>query len=165
MLPLILTVLAIGVERVERKQLFRLAREQAVRSGKPLLVIGAPDQSYPCGDVTGDIDPRVLLQCPVGGQLIDVRDIPYPDKHFGAAFISHVLEHLFTVDDCEIAWRELWRVADYVYVAYPRTYNLIALWNPQHYLWVKQDLRSPQALQVIDRHHRERSRWYQPILV
>lgn len=120
----------------ERHTIFQQARECADRLGKPLLVVGAPKHQFthPCGDVTLDISAYRASVC--GGIVADVRDIPYPDLYFGAAFCSHVLEHLQTVQDAYDALDELHRVADYVFVASPHKSSLIAHLYPGHHLWI-----------------------------
>jgi hypothetical protein len=68
----------------------------------------------------------------------DIRNIPLPDKWAGAAFASHVLEHLPTPADARIALGELGRIADYVYIVSPRKSNIMAWLHPDHHLWVTQ---------------------------
>lgn len=120
----------------ERHKIFQQSRECADTLGKPLLVVGAPKHQFthPCGDVTMDISPYRASEC--GGVVADVRDIPYTDRYFGAAFCSHVLEHLPTVDDAYTALDELHRVADYVFVVSPHKASVIARLIPSHHLWI-----------------------------
>lgn len=146
-------------QQKERIGKFKLARETADKIGKPLLVIGAPIDrpsadflpkqiiryipllnnfampQYPCGDITLDIDPIVKDQCP-NAIVADVKNIPLPDKSCGAVFLSHVLEHLSTIEDFKKALSELHRVADYVFIAYPRKGGIIATCVPDHHLWM-----------------------------
>ena len=107
--------------------------------GKPFLVVGRPKggHAHGCGDICLDIDPRVAQECPVV-KVADVRSIPLADGFAGAAFASHVLEHLPSVEDAMLAWRELHRVADVVLVAGPRPLNPIARMVPDHSLWCYQ---------------------------
>lgn len=121
-----------------RREAYAEARIFSDQVSKPLLVVGAPlfGFSHPCGDVTIDLNPQRLRFCPTGGQVADVRAIPYPDKYFGAAHCSHVLEHLHTVEDAERALSELNRVADKVWVVSPSKLSLIAWIYAQHHLWV-----------------------------
>lgn len=124
-------------EGAERQLLFTMGQKVAAEVEKPFLVVGRPKGDYPCSpDATLDIDPSVLSVCPASGVVADVRDIPYDDKHFGVALVSHVLEHLFSLEDVQMAWRELWRVSDKVYVAYPRKSNIPAHLSGEHHLWV-----------------------------
>lgn len=124
-----------AVELKERHQIFDQARDYADSVGKPLLVVGAPKWgfSHPFGDVTIDINPR---RGDGEVEIADVRDIPYPDSHFGAAFCSHVLEHLSTIEDAVQALDEMERVADKVFVVSPHKTSLIAQILPGHHLWV-----------------------------
>lgn len=129
--------LTVSIEVSERRSVFNQAREYANSVGKPLLVIGAPKRFtryHPCGDVTIDIDPSIPTDCEV--QIADVRDIPFPDEYFGAAFCSHVLEHLPTIEDAAQALDEMERVADRVFVVSPHKMSLIAWIHPEHHLWV-----------------------------
>ena len=110
----------------ERKSLYREARRVADAVGKPLLVVGAPYGMYGCGDVV--LDPKDTGECP--NVVTDsVEAIPFGDKHFGAVFASHVLEH---VCDPDKALSELNRVADHVYIAWPRPWRTIAWANKGH---------------------------------
>lgn len=127
------------IERSERNRVFQQARDYANSTGKPLLVVGSPKSNpfaahHPCGDVTIDIDPELNSYCDF--QIADVRAIPYPSYTFGAAYISHVLEHLSTIDDAFQALDELYRVADHVFVVSPHKASLIAWIHPEHNLWI-----------------------------
>lgn len=66
-----------------------------------------------------------------------MRDLPFPDGAFGAAFCSHVLEHLPSPQDAVRAWEELHRVADAVWVLVPRPFDLPGWLAPDHKLWVR----------------------------
>jgi len=124
------------VEAQERHQVFSQARAYADSMGKPLLVVGAPKWkfSHPYGDVTIDISPRFTDDPNV--EIVDVRNIPYPDHYFGAAFASHVLEHLPTIEDAFRALDEMERVADKVFVVSPHKTSIFAWLHPDHHLWV-----------------------------
>jgi len=123
-------------ELKERRQIFNQARDYADSIGKPLLVVGTPKWGFnhPCGDVTIDIQPGLGRFCEV--EIADVRDIPYPDNSFGAAYCSHVLEHLNTIEDAFQALDELERVADRVFTVSPHKTSLMAQLYPCHHLWV-----------------------------
>lgn len=119
----------------ERHQIFNQARDYADSVGKPMLVVGAPKWqfSHPYGDVTIDINP-----CFASGsvEIADVREIPYGNNYFGAAHVSHVLEHLPAIEDAFQALDELERVADRVFVVSPHKTSLMAQIHPDHHLWV-----------------------------
>tara|TARA_Y100000310_G_scaffold315902_1_gene367020 strand:- start:602 stop:1132 length:531 start_codon:yes stop_codon:yes gene_type:complete len=118
----------------ERKDLYRKADAAAKAAGKPLLVVGQPYGMYGCGDVV--LDPKDTGECPVVEQE-SVEAIPFPDKYFGAAFASHVLEH---VCDPHEALSELNRVADQVFVPWPRPWRTISWASPGHaWLMTKKD--------------------------
>jgi hypothetical protein len=108
----------------ERKLLYGMARRAA--SDRPLLVVGNTKGRHGQGDVCIDVQPRG--RCVYG----DVHALDYPDGHFGAAFVGHVLEH---VKDPAAAFAELHRVADQVFVAYPHRHSLIAWLHPTHH-WI-----------------------------
>lgn len=120
----------------DRQKIFRQARTYADRVNKPLLVVGTPKWGlyHPCGDVTIDIGPGWGQACDV--EIADVRDIPYPSEYFGAAYVSHVLEHLPTIEDAFIALDELERVADKVFTVSPGKGMIVNWAYPGHYLWV-----------------------------
>lgn len=65
----------------------------------------------------------------------------YEENHFGAAFVSHVLEH---VENPFLAMKELQRVAEAVFVAYPDSTSLIAWFHPGH-RWVLIDVPQGEA--------------------
>lgn len=114
----------------ERAVLFRQAREAAQRRGKPLLVVGEPMRdAYGCGDVTVDIAPPTGSRCPNYVQA-SVEDMPmFRDGQFGAVLCAHVLEHVCRPYDAQ---RELHRVADEVFVAWPRPITVVAWAVPGH---------------------------------
>jgi hypothetical protein len=124
------------VELQERRQVFQQARDYADSVRKPLLVVGTPKWgvNHPCGDVTIDLNEGWGQACPV--ELADVRAIPYPDSCFGAAYCSHVLEHLLTIDDAIKALDEMERVADKVFVVSPHKTSLAAWLYGGHHLWL-----------------------------
>jgi len=94
--------------RTLRSITFDLAKAEAIRLGRPLVVIGAPDggvtSGYGCGDVTVDIQASA---CPVSIQADITKRIPLPDDS-AVVFVSCVLEY---VGDYEAAMRELCRVS------------------------------------------------------
>lgn len=125
------------IEVEERHAIFDQARDYADTVGKPLLVVGTPKsffRNHPCGDVTIDIDPNIESDCEV--ELADVRNIPYPNHYFGAAFCSHVLEHLSSIGDAIRALGEMERVADRVFTVSPHKSSIMAWIHPDHHLWV-----------------------------
>lgn len=129
------------VGKVDRRQNYARAKAVALRRGKPLLVVGEPDGEYPCGDVTVDVRPRSV--CPSYVRA-DVQDLStFRDKQFGAVLCSHVLEH---VDDPGKALRELHRVADEVFIAYPRPWRLVTWLVPGHQWLVWSDAAQPDGL-------------------
>lgn len=120
----------------ERQRVFKQARAYADNVGKPLLVVGTPKWGFnhPCGDVTIDIQTGLGKACNV--EMADVRNIPYPSYYFGAAYCSHVLEHLPTIKDAVQALNEMERVSNKVFVVSPDKSSLLAqLWHG-HHLWV-----------------------------
>lgn len=120
----------------ERHQIFNQAKDYADSLGKPLLVVGTPKFQFMhgCGDVTIDISPNVNTFCDV--EIADTRAIPYTDNFFGAAFVSHVLEHLPTIKDAFQALDELERVADRVFSVSPHKTSIMAWLNRSHHLWI-----------------------------
>jgi hypothetical protein len=148
-LALIYEGVIVTTEQLERQKYWSEARQYCDEVGKPLLVVGMKRHFWqpPDGDVTIDIDPKVLGL--PSGVLADAREIPYPDKSFGAVYAAHVLEHMDTPEDAEIAINECLRVADRAYFLCPSPYSIYAnLFAPSHHLriWFDQD---NQTVRVI----------------
>ena len=110
---------------IKPAEVAKAARQAARRRGKPLLNVGAGTAATSVraalfgetlwGDVNCDLagsgicGPGRVCHC-------DACALPFPDKHFGAAIASHVLEH---VEKPYQALAELHRVAEEVYVITP----------------------------------------------
>jgi hypothetical protein len=115
MVPLLLAAAAVwegiwySARRDKRTHVHAAALLRSRETGKPLLVVGAPDggvtAGYPCGDVTVDLAPSSA--CPSALQR-DVADgLPFGDNTC-VVFVSCVLEY---VDRFEQAYAELARIA------------------------------------------------------
>ncbi len=120
-------------EHRERHEYYNRARAYCNSVGKPLLTVGMQRTRVnpPDGDYVVDIDPDV--QNIPGGVLASVTDMPFPNKLFGVAYNSHVLEHLNTVGEIEEAIAECRRVADYTVLLVPSPYSIYAnLFCPSH---------------------------------
>ena len=123
--------------RGERGRLYSGALAAARAVGKPLLIVGLPQgDPYGCGqpengDVVLDLQ-STLKECRnhVQGSVEDLSR--WGDHYFGAAFVSHVLEHTC---DIHAAFRELHRVADQVVILFPPWWSLSAWVVPGH-TWV-----------------------------
>lgn len=141
--------LYIWVSEVRQKHnQYKAAVAHARKAGKPLLVAGGPWGSrgirhwlkmpaHGGGDVCLDINRRAVGQHSCG-VVADVAQVPFCDKAFGAAFTSHLLEHLPTIGHAGKALGELNRVADAVFIAYPSRQSIGAWLHPGHNLWVWQ---------------------------
>jgi hypothetical protein len=136
------------VETRAKNRKYKAATARARREGKPLLVAGGPwgvtrtrrrlkKPAHGGGDVCLDIDCRAFDGHP-RAVLASVTHIPFADKCFGAAFASHLLEHLPTVDAASQALDELNRVAEAVYIVYPSRQSFSGWLVPDHHLWVWQ---------------------------
>lgn len=132
----------------DKNQKYKAAAEQTARSGKPMLVIGGPwggkqyrhwinKPAHGGGDVCMDIDPHAIQGHPCG-IIASVTNIPAGDKLFGAAFASHLLEHLPNSDDAVAALTELHRVAEKVYICYPSKQSIGGWITKGHHLWINQ---------------------------
>ncbi len=132
----------------DKKRKYRAASACALEKGKPLLIAGGPwgtkrirhwlrMPAHGNGDVCLDIE-----RCAIGnhprGIIADVTHIPFLDKSFGAAFASHLLEHLPDTDSAERALAELSRVAEAVFIVYPSRQSIAAWVKQEHHLWVWQ---------------------------
>ncbi|HEY54908.1 MAG TPA: class I SAM-dependent methyltransferase [Dehalococcoidia bacterium] len=136
------------VETRDKNSKYRAATACAKKSGKQLLIAGGPwgvtktrrrlnKPAHGSGDVCLDIDRRALGDHP-RGVVASVTHIPFSDKCFGAAFASHLLEHLPTVADGKQALEELNRVAEAVFIVSPSRQSFSGWLTRGHHLWVWQ---------------------------
>jgi len=133
----------------DRDKRYEAACAYAAATGKPLLVAGGPlgitwfrrfltSPAHGYGDVCLDIDRRAIAGCSCG-VVADVRQMPFPDKTFGAVFASHLLEHLPSVADAKAALAEFDRVADAIFIAHPYRQAVMTWLTPSHHLYVWQE--------------------------
>lgn len=134
------------MEFKDRKDKYTAALNYSNSVGKPMLVAGGPYgpwsrfwaiPAHGCGAVCLDLNAESCRGCDIA-IVADIRKIPYSDKFFGAAFASHIIEHLPTVEDGKVAITELNRVAEKVFIAYPRKTSISAQLHPGHHLWVSE---------------------------
>jgi len=113
-----------------RRELYDQAEAAARLRGKPLLVIGRPrGRDHGPGDVTVDLHPAVVRECPRGIQA-DARDLRMlRDKAFGAVYVGEVFECV--TPDLETAVREAFRVADEMFVQHIDPRSLSAELHPE----------------------------------
>lgn len=135
-------------EYLERENVFKQAKAKADELGKPLLNAGCEYYwtAIYGSDVNLDNVPRDVPRFVLGS----IEAIPYPDKYFGVAFCSHVLEH---VDDYEKALAELHRVADFVYVITPLPISGMNWLHPGHkrfFVGDKVYTRTPEGWETTD---------------
>ena len=107
-----------AAQKTERSRAYALATDAAKRRGKPLLIVGEPDEEYPCpkgrGDRVVDLRPRSVC---ASYQRANVEDLwQFHDQQFGAVLASFTVEHTCHPDR---TMRELHRVSDEVFVVYP----------------------------------------------
>lgn len=120
-------------ENMERHNFYKSAREYSNNVGKPLLVVGMQRHWWEPnnGDVTIDVDPKINTI--PSGLWADEREIPFPDKYFGAVYNAHTLEHMPTEEDIELAISECIRVADKAIFLCPSPYGIYSsLFCPAH---------------------------------
>ena len=84
-----------------------------------------------------DIDAAACQGCPLT-VIGDIRDIPYPDKYFGAAFAAHIVEHMSTVQEGAQAINELARVADRFWIVVPGKLQFQGIFHTDHHIWVSE---------------------------
>jgi hypothetical protein len=136
----------LAIETRDKNRQFRDASGHARREARPLLVVGGPWGAKPArrffnkpahgpGDICLDIDANALHRHPAG-VVASVTHIPFADNSFGAAFASHLLEHLPTTTAARQALEELHRVANRVFIVYPSRQSLGGWLVPEHRLWV-----------------------------
>lgn len=129
--------------RQQRSSMFDLAKKEAERLGRPLVVIGAPDggvtSGYDCGDVTIDLQSSA---CPKSIQADITKRIPLDDDS-AVVFVSCVLEY---VGDYEAAMREICRVSGgHFYIVRVEPWTLTAYLYPG----AKRTLAPLQACPVL----------------
>ncbi len=125
--------------RRKRKVVFDEARAEAVKLGRPLVVIGAPDggvtSGYGCGDITIDIE---CSTCPQSIQADITKHIPLDDDSC-VVFVSCVLEY---VGDYHAAVDELLRVSGgHLHVVRVEPWTLTAFFYPGARRTVPRSLR------------------------
>ncbi|MDO8579169.1 MAG: methyltransferase domain-containing protein [Dehalococcoidales bacterium] len=132
-----------------KKEMYRKAIDFARSRNKPLLIAGGPYghrrirhllrmPAHGGGNVCLDIDRNAVEGHPKA-VIASVTNVPFSDKSFGAAFASHLLEHLPTTAAAKQALAELNRVADGVFIASPSRQSLSGWLHPDHHLWVWQN--------------------------
>lgn len=114
--------------RADRARVFAQAEADARASGRPLVVVGAPDRGATagpsCGDVTIDIGSS---SCPNFLQADITQPLPFEDDSV-TVYVSCVLEY---VGDYDAAVRELRRVAgDHLFVVRVEPWTLTAYLYP-----------------------------------
>lgn len=122
-----------------------IAFEEAIRlsRGRGIINLGAGPHRWPQSQVIA-WSPEVLanIDISVDGlphfvELdIETACLPFADKQFGVAFMSHVLEHL---DNWQFALAEALRVADYVVVVLPHPQYFSGWLSPEHRQWFTMD--------------------------
>ena len=136
-------------ETRDKNEKYKAAVAYARERGKPLLIAGGPwgakqirhwlnMPAHGGGDVCLDIDRNAIGNHP-NGVIANVANIPFSDKSFGAAFASHLLEHMASIDEANKALAELNRIAEAVFIAYPFKQSIAGWLTPDHHLWVWQE--------------------------
>lgn len=121
------------------------AKEEAKKTGKPVLNIGAglPGTSLRAfllgptlwGDVNLDIGSNINLPkriSEIDPNVVyygDIQSIPFPNKFFGAVLASHVVEH---VSNPQQAIEECKRVADKTFIITPKWWCPHTWLHPGH---------------------------------
>ncbi len=132
----------------DKNEKYKAASAYALARNKLVLIAGGPWgtkkarrilklPAHGNGDVCLDADRNAISSHP-NGVIADVTHIPFSNKSFGAAYASHLLEHLSTVDDAKRALDELNRVAETVFIVHPSRQSIAAWVIPDHHLWVWQ---------------------------
>ena len=113
---------------------FEKAKE--LSNGKGIVNIGAgPHRTYQAQMIAESPSIMANIDIAANGiprfiQLdIEAEHLPFSDKQFGVAFLSHILEHL---DNWQFALEEAIRVADYVVVVLPHPAYFSGWLDPQH---------------------------------
>jgi hypothetical protein len=147
------------------------AVEFSQKKNKPMLVAGGPWggrayrrkfklPAHNIGDVAIDITSSALTGHP-NGIVANVTHLPFPDKTFGAAFASHLLEHLPDTASAKQALAELSRVSEGVFIAYPSRQSLAAWLIRDHHLWVWQKNKTAYLKQRGGNGNQKQEEYYQ----
>ena len=125
---------SVAHDQGNKREAFAYARQ--LHTGKGIINLGAgPHRTLLAKDIASapevvaniDIVPDGLPNFIVLN--IETEILPFADKQFDCAFMSHVLEHLH---DWEFALYEAIRVADHVVIALPHPLSLTGLLHPEH---------------------------------
>ena len=126
----------IDIGHMQHTKGIALEEAKMLAGGKGIINIGAgPHRTFGAQEIA--VAPEVLANIDITPngmphfiQLDLERDrLPFPDKQFGCAFASHVLEHL---DNWEFCLSEASRVADYVVVVLPHPCSISGWLAPEH---------------------------------
>lgn len=126
--------IALGPRRWNRQETFARARARARELGLPLIVVGAPRTGgvnpifvdYGCGELCLDLVGCEGCEATMAGRLEDT--LPLLPARRAVVFVSCTLEY---VDDVELVWRELRRVAgDELFVVTVEPWTLTAFFWP-----------------------------------
>lgn len=126
--------LALGPRRWRRREVFAQAQARARELGKPLVVVGAPSggfvnilsTDYGCGDLCVDLEGCEGCERAAAGRAEDV--LPFIPDGSAVVFVSCTLEY---VDDVDLVWRELRRIAGTdVFVVGVEPWSLTAFFFP-----------------------------------
>ena len=119
---------------VTKEAAFEKARE--LSNGKGIINLGAgPHRTFGAQVIAESPEVRANIDVALDGmphflQLdIEQETLPFTDKQFDVAFLSHVLEHL---DNWNFALAEASRVADYVVVVLPHPAYFSGRLAPEH---------------------------------
>jgi SAM-dependent methyltransferase len=115
-------------QRKEKEVAFERAKEIRKITGKPIINVGCGNTKPFVEESDVNID-KVYRNVP-NFVLCDIeKGIPFPDKYFGVAFCSHVIEHL---NDPIKGIKEIERVSDYQIYVIPKNYDVINFLTPFH---------------------------------
>lgn len=113
-----------------------LKEAQRLACGRGIINLGAgPHRTYQAQIIAEQPEILANIDIALNGmphflQLdIETESLPFADKQFGVAFLSHVLEHL---DNWQFALAEASRVADHVVVVLPDPVYFSGWLAPEH---------------------------------
>jgi hypothetical protein len=126
--------LALWARRRRRQAVFAAAQARARELGRTLIVLGAPGAGlvnvfapdYGCGDLCIDLEGCPGCERAATGRAEDV--LPFIPDDSAVVFVSCTLEY---VDDVDLVWRELRRIAgDDVFAVAVEPWTLTAFFFP-----------------------------------
>ena len=111
-------------KNIVNKRVLKELREYAKKVKKPILNLGCGRTNY------GDINADIISHGVENFMIIDANHkLPFKNKQFSSVVASNIIEHL---DNPEFSLKEMKRIANKVYIAYPKWWQVGTWLTPDH---------------------------------